>query len=67
MFVVTGVPAGRSEAQLIRLGIYRGEIIRCIERLPGGTIIILKHRQEIAIGQGLASQILVSPIDQPNA
>jgi Fe2+ transport system protein FeoA len=36
-----------------------GEQIRCIERLPGGTVVIEKSRQEIAIGAALANTILV--------
>ena len=52
---VVDVPAGRSREQLIRLGILTGESIRCIQRLPGGTMLIEKNRQEIAIGVKLAS------------
>ena len=36
-----------------------GEVVRCIERLPGGTIVIEKNRQEIAIGASLARTIVV--------
>jgi ferrous iron transport protein A len=56
---VVEVPAGKSREQLIRLGILKGETIRCIQRLPGGTMLIEKNRQEIAIGATLASSILV--------
>jgi Fe2+ transport system protein FeoA len=38
-----------------------GEEIRCIERLPGGTVVIGKSRQEIAIGAALAETILIEP------
>ncbi len=57
--VVAEVPAGKSREQLIRLGILKGESIRCIQRLPGGTMLIEKNRQEIAIGVKLASSIMV--------
>ncbi len=53
------VPEGRSRTQLIRLGIMKGEVVRCIERLPGGTVVIEKNRQEIAIGASLAKTIIV--------
>lgn len=56
------VPEGKRKSQLIRLGIVKGEFIRCLERLPGGTIVIEKNRREIAIGMTLAKLILVSCI-----
>lgn len=56
---VVDVPAGRSREQLIRLGILKGGSIRCIQRLPGGTMLVEKNRQEIAIGVKLASAITV--------
>ncbi len=56
---VITVPAGRARTQLIRLGIMKGEVVQCIERLPGGTIVIEKNRQEIAIGASLAKTIIV--------
>ena len=40
----------------------RGEIIKCVERLPGGTVVVEKNRQEIAIGSSLAEAILVDYI-----
>jgi Fe2+ transport system protein FeoA len=58
--VVIEIPEGRSRSQLIRLGVVKGEFIRCLERLPGGTVVIQKHRQEIAIGVTLARTILVA-------
>ncbi len=56
---IMSVPEGRSRTQLIRLGIMNGEVVRCIERLPGGTVVIEKNRQEIAIGAALAKTIIV--------
>jgi len=58
--IISEIPDGRAKAQLIRLGVVKGEFIRCLERLPGGTIVIQKHRQEIAIGVTLARSILVT-------
>ena len=58
--IISEIPDGRAKAQLIRLGVVKGEFIRCLERLPGGTIVIQKHRQEIAIGVTLARCILVT-------
>ena len=58
LFIID-IPEGRSRERLIRLGILKGQWIKCIERLPGGTVVIEKNRQEIAIGATLAKTILV--------
>jgi Fe2+ transport system protein FeoA len=58
--VIIDIPDGRAKEQLIRLGVVKGEFIRCLEHLPGGTIVIQKHRQEIAIGVALARSIVVA-------
>jgi Fe2+ transport system protein FeoA len=49
---------------LIRLGIHQGEFIKCIQRLPGGTLLVEKNRQEIAIGAALAKAIMVIPANE---
>ena len=53
------LPEGDFRARFIRLGIHEGEQVRCLERLPGGTIVLQKNRQQIAIGHELAHRILV--------
>jgi ferrous iron transport protein A len=58
--MIIDIPEGRSKDQLIRLGILKGALVRCLEKLPGGTIVIEKNRQEIAIGVSLARSILVT-------
>jgi ferrous iron transport protein A len=57
---VTKLPSGEIKSQLIRLGIGEGDLLKCIERLPGGTIVVQKNRQEIAIGFDLAKKIKIS-------
>jgi Fe2+ transport system protein FeoA len=57
---IVHVPEGKAKSQLIRLGILKGEFIRCLERLPGGTVVIEKNRREIAIGMSLAKSIFVA-------
>jgi Fe2+ transport system protein FeoA len=57
---IVHVPEGKAKNQLIRLGILKGEFIRCLERLPGGTVVIEKNRREIAIGMSLAKSIFVA-------
>ncbi|MBI5836560.1 MAG: ferrous iron transport protein A [Candidatus Eisenbacteria bacterium] len=57
------LPEGDFRARFIRLGIHEGEQVRCLERLPGGTVVLQKNRQQIAIGHQLARQILVVAAD----
>ena len=57
--LIAEVPEGKGKSQLIRLGILKGEFIRCLERLPGGTMVIEKNRREVAIGMTLAKSIFV--------
>jgi Fe2+ transport system protein FeoA len=60
---IVKVPEGKGKSQLIRLGISKGEFIRCLERLPGGTVVIEKNRREIAIGMSLAKSIFVTYVN----
>jgi len=57
---VLSLPEGVLRVQLIRVGITIGDKIFCVERLPGGTVVIQKNRQEIALGYELARQISIS-------
>ena len=51
--------SGSLRAQFIRFGVNEGERVRIIERLPGGTVVLQKNRQQLAIGHLLAKQVLV--------
>lgn len=57
---INSLPPGLLKIQLLRIGISEGDKVYCLERLPGGTIVIQKNRQEIAIGFDLAKQIIIS-------
>jgi Fe2+ transport system protein FeoA len=61
--LIVEVPEGKGKSQLIRLGILKGEFIKCLERLPGGTMVIEKNRREIAIGMTLAKTIFVAYVN----
>ena len=61
---IASTPSGVLRSQFIRVGIHEGERVLCLERLPGGTIVIQKNRQQIAIGHQLARQILVTVIQE---
>lgn len=56
---IQSLPKGNVRAQFIRFGIHEGEKIHCYERLTGGTIVIRKNRQQIAVGHRLAKEIMV--------
>lgn len=56
---IISLPLDILGAKFVRLGITPGSKVKCIERLPGGTIVIQKNRQQVAIGHTLAEQIIV--------
>jgi len=58
---IVNLPTGDVKIQFIRIGICEGDKLLCLERLPGGTIVLQKNRQEIAIGHSLARQISYAP------
>lgn len=60
MIRIQTIPGGITRAQFIRMGLVEGLKVKCLERLPGGTIVLQKRRQQIAIGHQLARQILVN-------
>jgi ferrous iron transport protein A len=53
------LPEGELKSQFIRIGITEGSSVKISERLPGGTVVIQKNRQEIAVGSDLAKKIIV--------
>ncbi|NUN07607.1 MAG: ferrous iron transport protein A [Ignavibacteriaceae bacterium] len=57
---INSLPKGIHRIQLLRFGITEGDIVFCLERLPGGTVVIKKNRQEIAIGFDIAKNISCS-------
>ena len=57
--VVLNLPQGELKSQFIRLGITEGSLVKVYERLPGGTVVLQKNRQEIAVGSELAKKIKV--------
>ncbi|MBI5648120.1 MAG: ferrous iron transport protein A [Ignavibacteriae bacterium] len=60
---VLRLPDGSFRAQLIRIGIMEGAELECLERLPGGTLVLAHSRQEVALSAELAASITVSPVE----
>lgn len=59
LVVVLNLPHGELKSQFICLGITEGSMVKIYERLPGGTVVLQKNRQEIAVGSDLAKKIKV--------
>ncbi len=64
---IHSLPEGKLRTYFLRLGISEGDVALCYERLPGGTVVLKKNRQEVAIGHKLAGQILVSIVKKEKA
>lgn len=56
---IHSLPPGVLRAQFIRFGMSEGDRVKCVERLPGGTVVIQKNRQQLTIGHLLARRIFV--------
>ncbi|MDK2822692.1 MAG: hypothetical protein PWQ67_237 [Clostridia bacterium] len=61
-FKILSIPNEIVRAQAIRFGIAEGAIVTCDELVPAGPVILRKNKQEIAVGHGLAREILVEAI-----
>lgn len=49
-------------SQAIRMGLYEGAVFMCSEKLSGGPVILQNKLQEIAIGRGLALDIVIEGV-----
>lgn len=56
------LPSGAIKTHFVRLGITEGTKVKCAHKLPGGTVVISKRHQEIAVGNDIAKKILVKKI-----
>jgi Fe2+ transport system protein FeoA len=61
---IRSIPNSTMKTLFVRLGISEGEVVHCFERLPGGTVVLQKNRQQVAVGKKLAKQIVVSEADE---
>jgi len=59
---ILSIPNDIIRAQAIRFGISEGSVVTCDSLIPAGPVILRKNKQEIAIGYGLAREILVEEI-----
>lgn len=61
------IPSGMMFSHFVRVGMHQGERVQCLERLPGGTVVLQKNRQQLAIGHSLAKKIMVVVLDSVKA
>ncbi|MFZ7103466.1 MAG: FeoA family protein [Peptococcaceae bacterium] len=61
-FKILSIPNEVVRAQAIRFGIAEGTVVTCDELIPAGPVIIKRNKQEIAVGYGLAKEILVEAV-----
>ena len=64
---IHSLPQGKLRTYFLRLGISEGDVAICHERLPGGTVVLKKNRQEVAVGHKLAVEILVIVLNEDKA
>ena len=60
--LIKHIPEGKYKSQLLRLGLYEGQTIECISKLPGGTMVLGVNRQELALGKKLTNNIDIEKI-----
>lgn len=58
---ITGIPNDRVRLQAIRFGLSEGAVVTCREVVPAGPVVVIRNKQEIAIGRNLARTISVEP------
>lgn len=63
-FQIVTIPNDKIRAQALRFGISEGATVSCVEKIPGGPVILKKNLQEIAIGRKLANKISIEKLLQ---
>lgn len=58
---ITGIPNEHVRVQAIRFGLSEGTVVVCREVVPAGPVVVMRNKQEIAIGRSLAKTISVEP------
>ena len=61
---IVTVPSGQTGAQLLRLGIGNGSLVKCVLKLPGGPVVVRRGNMEVALGRRTAATVTV---DGPSA
>ncbi|NOY05414.1 MAG: ferrous iron transport protein A [Chlorobi bacterium] len=56
---ISMLPEGVEGAKLVRLGLSEGANVLCLQRLPGGTLVLQHNRTEVAMSCDLARRIFL--------
>ncbi|MBR9976180.1 MAG: ferrous iron transport protein A [Bacteroidetes bacterium] len=56
------LPVGDIRSHFIRIGMVEGAVVACLERLPGGTMVLEFSRQEVALSGDLADTIEIQQL-----
>ena len=56
------LPSGDIRSHFIRIGMVEGAVVSCLQRLPGGTVVLEVSRQEVALSGDLADAIEIRQI-----
>lgn len=59
---ITALPDGIFRAQALRFDLGEGAVVTCREVIPAGPVVVVRRRQEVAIGRDLARRIVVEPV-----
>lgn len=57
---IARLPEGEMRSRFIRIGLMEGAVVSCLEKLPGGTIVLVFNHQEVALSGELAASIEVA-------
>lgn len=58
------IPDSRVRNYLLRLGILEGSVIRCVQRLGKGPVVIRRNDLELSLGHRLAKGIVVTEVGE---
>ncbi len=56
---ITRIEDDKIRTQMIRFGISKGSLLKCLEKIPYGPFMLKHDRQEFAIGREVARKIFV--------
>ncbi len=56
---IVAIPDEQVRVQAIRFGISIGSTVECAEKIIGGPIVLVRGKQEIAIGRELSKRIKI--------
>ncbi|SHF54391.1 Fe2+ transport system protein FeoA [Caldanaerobius fijiensis DSM 17918] len=62
--IIDKIDDEKVKIQILRFGISEGSLVKCVDKLPKGPVIIQNRMQEIAIGRKLAEKIKIREVKE---